>query len=110
MNTYNQSGKGTLGVYLGAYQQKGYCIGGMFQKFFKWIVPVFQQHAYPLIQSGVKTVGKEALTSFSNIAKDVVAGKDVKEAAQEHLTSAIDNLKDKIENKLEGKGIKRKKI
>ena len=94
------------GIYRGAYMQRGYGLGGIFQKFFKWVVPVFQQHALPAIESGAKSLGKETLISLSNIAKDVASGKDIKEATHEHVNNAIDNLKGKIQNKLSGNGIK----
>jgi hypothetical protein len=106
----DQSGHGSdYSIYRGAYQQRGYGLGGAFRRFFKWIVPVFQQHALPVLESGAKTVGKEALNSISNIVKDVSAGKNVKESAQEHFNSAMDNLKEKAENALAGRGIKRKR-
>lgn len=103
MNSRNYS------VYRGAYMQKGYGLGGVFQKFFKWIVPVFQDHALPALERGAKSVGRETLSSIANIAKDVVEGRNLKDSVQEHTNSAIDNLKDKIENKLKGKGIKGRK-
>ena len=92
--------------YIGALMQRGYGLGGIFQKFFKWVVPVFQQHALPAIESSAKTLGKETLMSLSNIAKDVVSGRNIKEATQQHVSSAIDNLKETIQDKLKGNGIK----
>jgi hypothetical protein len=81
----------------------------MFRKFASWVVPIFKKHALPVIESGIKTVDQEALDSAADVAKDIISGKNLKEASSERLISAIDNLKQKAENKLQGKGIKRKK-
>lgn len=96
-------------VFRGSLFQKGFGIGGMFRRFFRWIVPVLKEHALPAVASGAKEIGRTALDSAANIAKDVVAGKDLTEAAKEHATTAIDNLKTKAEKALSGKGIKRSK-
>jgi hypothetical protein len=93
----------------GLNYQQGAGLGTMFRKFASWVVPIFKKHALPVIESGIKTVGKEALDSAADVAKDIISGKNLKEASSERLISAIDNLKQKAENKLQGKGIKRKK-
>jgi hypothetical protein len=93
----------------GSNYQQGAVLGTMFRKFASWVVPIFKKHALPVIESGIKTVGQEALDSAADVAKDIISGKNLKEASSERLISAIDNLKQKAENKLQGKGIKRKK-
>lgn len=93
----------------GLNYQQGAGLGTMFRKFASWVVPIFKKHALPVIESGIKTVGQEALDSAADVAKDIISGKNLKEASSERLISAIDNLKQKAENKLQGKGIKRKK-
>jgi hypothetical protein len=93
----------------GLNYQQGAGLGTMFRKFASWVVPIFKKHALPVIESSIKTVGHEALNSAADVAKDLVSGKNLKEASSERLITAIDNLKQKAENKLEGKGIKRKK-
>jgi hypothetical protein len=45
----------------------------------------------------------------SNIASDVASGRNVSEAAEAHINTAVDTLKDQAEKHLEGRGIKRKK-
>jgi hypothetical protein len=108
MNRYQRGAGNDLGVYRGTLFQKGYGLGGTFRRFFKWIILIFEKHALPTFESGVKEIGKQALTSVSNITRDVAAGKNLKESAREHVQSAIDNLKSQVENKLAGKGIKRR--
>ena len=93
----------------GLNYQQGAGLGTMFRKFASWVVPIFKKHALPVIENSIKTVGHEALNSAADVAKDLVSGKNLKEASSERLIAAIDNLKQKAENKLEGKGIKRKK-
>jgi len=105
-----QAGGGyDFNVFRGASYQRGYGLGGSFRSFFRWLVPIFKEHALPLLKSGAQEVGKEAVSSITNIAKDAVNGRNVKEAASEHLSSAMDNLKNKVNKKLSGKGIKRRK-
>lgn len=92
----------------GDVYQKGYGLGGTFKKFFKWIVPIFKRHALPVVKSGLKTVGKEALSTAANIANDVVLGKSLKDSANENISGSINNLKETFEKKMEGQGLKRK--
>ena len=105
-----QAGNGSdYNYYRGSVYQQGYGMGSTFRKFFKWIVPIFKQHALPTIESGLKHVSKEAISSAANIAKDYVAGKDLSMATKEHVSTSINNLKEKAEKSLVGQGIKRKR-
>lgn len=91
--------------YKGSPFQRGYGLGGTFRRFFSWIMPIVQKHAMPAI----KEVGRTAISTAADIAKDAVSGKDLKESAQERVSAAIDSIKNKAESKLiDGKGIKRK--
>ena len=57
-----QAGNGSdYNYYRGSVYQQGYGMGSTFRKFFKWIVPIFKQHALPTIESGLKHVSKEDL-------------------------------------------------
>jgi predicted Ser/Thr protein kinase len=96
-------------IYRGSVYQAGYGLGGTFRKFFKWIIPIFKKHALPTLESGAKAIGKTALTAAADIARDVVAGRNVREASREHMNSAVDSLKERAERTLDGKGIKLKK-
>lgn len=104
------------GVFRGSPYQQGYGLGGTFRKFFRWIVPLFQKHALPHIESGIKEFGKTALSAAADLAKDVVSGRNVREAATDRINTAVNSLKERAENSLEGKanslegkGIKRKR-
>ena len=103
---YGQYG-GYFPYYRGSIIQKGYGLGSAFRSFFRWAVPIFRKHEIPTIESGVKAVGKQALSSAGEIIKDVIAGKNVYEAAKEQASVAVDSLKKSAEETLEGRGIKR---
>ena len=94
-------------VYRGASFQRGYGLGGTFRRFFNWIIPIVKKHALPAIESGAKFVGKTALSSAGDFVKDVASGKNIKEAAQDRIETAVSAIKEKAENSLEGKGINR---
>ena len=81
-------------------------MAGMFNIFWKWVVPLIACNVVPLLKVAGKAVGKEALGSVVNIAKDTLEGRPIKETLQENANSAIDNLKAKAENALRAKGIK----
>ncbi len=99
---------GILDVYRGPLYQKGYGLGGYFQRFFKWIVPLVKKHALPVLTNTGKEIGNQAVESLSNIGKDLIKGRNIVEAADEHLNTAADNIKRKVEDTLEGRGIKKK--
>jgi len=84
--------------------QKGYGLGGTFRKFFKWVVPLVKKHALPVIHD----VGKKALDTAADIAKDYVSGKPISTAAEDRINTSVEDLKKLIESKLEGRGRKRK--
>ena len=108
----HQTGYGIDRIYRAQMYQRGYGLGNAFKRFFRWIVPIFKQHALPALKSGATALKDEALSSASNIVNDVLEGKDIKESANQNLESSIANIKDKVEKKLQGKGIKgrRKKL
>jgi hypothetical protein len=62
-----------------------------------------------LLKKVLKRWGKTAIKTAADIARDSISGRDIKESTHDRLNLAIDNLKDQIEKKIEGRGIKRKK-
>ena len=79
----SQVGHG-MPYFSGASYQRGYGLGSIFNSIAKTVLP--------LIKSGAKAVGKEALKSGMAFASDVVAGKNVKQAAINRAKSAGSNL------------------
>jgi len=100
-----QEGYGLGGYYI----QQGSGLGGMFRKFASWIIPIVKKYAVPTLKSGAEAIGREALQSASNVAKDVLSGVNAKVSLNNNLSKSIDNLKEKAEKSLDGRGIKRKK-
>lgn len=81
----NQAGGATLPGFRGASVQRGYGLGSMFRSLFRF--------AFPLVKSGAKTVGKTALNTGIEIAKDALAGKNLRTAAVERAREAGGQLK-----------------
>ena len=99
-----------LGIkfFKGDQYQKGFGLGSLFKKFIRWASPYINK-AVPLIKDGLKHVGKEAVGSAANIAKDLLDGKDFQESSKSHLSNSIDNLKKLADEKMVGSGYKRKR-
>ena len=64
--------------------QRGYGLGNIFASLGKAILP--------LVKSGAKAIGKQALKSGVAFASDVLAGKNVKQAALERTKQAGSTL------------------
>ncbi len=98
------------GYGLGGYAyQNGAGLGGMFRKFASWVMPLLRKHALPTLNSGAKAIGREALDSAADVAKDLISGRNFSESMNQRLGTAIDVLKEKAEKKLDGHGINRKR-
>ena len=90
-------------LYKGSLMQKGYGLGNHFRRFYNWITPLFKKHVLPSIETGAKVVGKQALTTASDVLKDVAQGKKVKEATLDRINTADDVLKNQAEEAIDGK-------
>jgi hypothetical protein len=101
-----QEGYGGIGDF---NKQSGAGLGGLFRKFASWIIPIVKKYAIPTIKSGALAVGREALDSASNVAKDVLKGENFQNSLNSRFNKSVDNLKDLADKSLEGKGIKRPK-
>ncbi|CAF0995969.1 unnamed protein product [Brachionus calyciflorus] len=94
-----QIGSG-LPYFQGSLYQKGYGLGGIFRRIFKYIMPIVRENAIP----AVKTVGKELLKSAANVVNDSLSGHDLKSSAKRRLSESIKNISDRI-NPHEGEGL-----
>jgi hypothetical protein len=63
----------------------------IFKKLYKWIVPIFEQKAVPVL----KTVGKTLIKGTSNFAEDAINGKNIKDSAKRRFEESLDELSDK---------------
>ena len=72
--------------------QMGYGLGGLFRSIARAVMP--------MVKSGAKALGNIALKSGANFVGDVLAGKNVKEAAKARALEAANVAKKKAVNKL----------
>ena len=99
----DQQGHG-MPVFRGSPWQLG--LGGLFRSVARTVIP--------MVKSGAKARGNIALNSGSNFIGDVLAGKNVKEAAKARTREAADATKQKAVQRLRayaqtGSGRRRKK-
>ena len=71
--------------------QRGYGLGGVFKRLFKWIMPIFKEKAMPIL----KTVGDSVIRGTANIAKDALKGRNVRESAKDRFEETLNELSDK---------------
>lgn len=99
----HQAGSGVSNVYRGAEYQRGHGIGSFLGGLFRSVTP--------LLKSGVKALGKEALRSGLGFVGDIVHSVSPKEAVRNRVKEMTGNLKrradNKIESIMEGSGYKR---
>ena len=55
-------------VFQGSKYQRGFGFGNIFKKLYKWVVPIFEQKAVPIL----KSVGKTLIKGTSNFAEENV--------------------------------------
>ena len=92
----DQQGRG-MTVFRGSpwqtgHGQMGYGLGGLFCSVARAVMP--------MVKRGAKALGNIALKSGANFVGDVLAGKNVKEAAKARTLEAANVAKKKVVNKL----------
>ena len=107
----DQIGSG-LPVFQGAKYQRGHGLGSIFKSFYRWISPIFKQHALPVLKQGATTLGEEAVRTAANIANDALSGKKLERAAVDRAKEAVESISNKANNFIKqsqvGSGYKRK--
>lgn len=100
---------GNLPSFHGARIQRGYGLGSLFGSLARAVVPLFKR--------GAKTIGKAAVRTGYNIAKDVLSGQNIKTAArnrtQETGTQLINKAVKSVQSRFTpqtGAGLKRKRV
>jgi hypothetical protein len=99
----DQAGNG-MNVFRGASFQKGYGVGSFFGGLLRSVMP--------LIKSGARALGRQALSSGVSLLGDLVEKKPFKQSFKARMSEAGENLKRKAEDKikvLSGSGLKRRK-
>lgn len=74
-----QKGYGMLGMSGNRHRHTGRGLGNILRSLWRT--------AFPMIQTGAKKLGTAALDVATNVAQDVLKGRDIKESAKEHLTT-----------------------
>lgn len=77
---YNQTGSGAPPIFIGSKYQKGYGLGNIFAS--------IARSAIPIIKRGVLSLGRTALNTGVQIAKDGLEGKDIKASAKRNFNKA----------------------
>lgn len=77
---YDQTGSGAPSVFIGSKYQRGYGLGNIFSSLLKT--------AIPLVKKGALSLGRTALQTGVQIAKDGLEGKDIKTSMRRNLKSA----------------------
>lgn len=89
----DQVGTGVGAIYRGTISQKGHGFGSFLKGLFRSVMP--------LLKSGLKTVGKEAVRSGSYFINDVVNDVPVKDAFKTRMSESVQNLKRKAEDRID---------
>jgi hypothetical protein len=89
----NQLGSGVSVVYRGAPYQRGHGIGSFLGGLFRTITP--------LLKSGAKAVGKEALKTGINVLQDVMGTVPPNQALANRMKEFTGNLKRRADDKLD---------
>ena len=100
MNDYYSNQPSNFPVFRGLKYQKGYGLGGVFKRLFKWIMPIIQERAVPIL----KTVGKSVIKGTSNLARDALSGKNVKQSANDRFEETLKELSDEA-GVMKGNGV-----
>jgi hypothetical protein len=98
-----------LNYFSGSGVQRGYGIGGVFKRFFKWFLPVIKSNGLPIVKDFAKTSGKELLRGVTQVAEDSLAGNNFKESSKRAAEDMIGNISKKIRTGQLGTGYKRKR-
>lgn len=101
----NQAGSGIGIIYKGAPYQRGHGIGSFLGGLFRSVLP--------LLSSGAKVVGKEALNVGVGLLSDMMNSQPMEESVKSRIKDATRNLKRKADSKIDtimtGSGYKKKR-
>lgn len=89
----NQAGTGIGAIYRGSVYQRGHGFGSFLKGLFRSVMP--------LLRSGLKTVGQEALRSGTHFLDDVASEKPVVGAFKSRVAESAENLKRQVQSKID---------
>lgn len=101
----HQAGSGIGVIYKGAPFQRGHGIGAFLGGLFRSVLP--------LLSSGAKAIGREALNAGTGFLSDMISGRAVEDSVRNRFKEVTSNLKrkadTKIDNIMTGSGYKTKR-
>ena len=91
----------------GHQYQRGYGLGSMFKRLFRWVVPIIKDNAMPILNSTLNKISANINDGISNFSDDLKnPDTSIKDSVKLRLNETLNNLKKNFQS---GKGIKRKK-
>lgn len=93
----HQAGSGIGVIYKGAPYQRGHGIGSFLGGLFRSVLP--------LLSSGARVIGKEALNTGVGLLSDMVSSRPLEESVKSRLKEASSNLKRKADAKIDRIGM-----
>ena len=106
---YKQQGSG-LPYFQGRQYQQGFGIGNILGGLFRSVMPLIKKTAVPLIKKGAKILGREALSTGSNILKGMVETRGKVPIKKIVAREAKKGLKRAAGRIVHGRGLSRKRI
>lgn len=89
----HQAGSGVGVIYKGAAYQRGHGIGSFLGGLFRSVLP--------LLSSGARAIGKEALNAGVGLLTDIVHARPMEDSIKDRLKQVSSNLKRKADDKIE---------
>ena len=79
--------------------QRGYGLGSMFKKFFRWVIPIIKDNAIPIINynkiNSIQSDVSDGISKFHNDLYD--ENKTIKESANQRFNETLNNIKKKLQ-------------
>ena len=92
-----------LSGFNGSKIQRGYGVGSVFKRLFKWAIPIIKNYAEPVLQNAIKAGVSEISNGIQKFNDDINSDqKSIKESASERFQETVENMK-KIIQKGSGK-------
>ena len=86
--------------------QRGYGLGSMFKKLFRWVIPIIKDNAMPILNNTLNKMSSNINEGINNFTEDLKNPNfSIKASANKRFNETVNNLKNNFQT---GKGIKRK--
>ena len=86
--------------------QKGYGLGSMFKKLFRWVIPIIKDNAMPVLNNTLNKMVSNINEGVNNFTEDLKNPNfSIKDSANQRFNETVKNIKKNFQS---GKGLKRK--